>query len=290
MSSQTSLSILDSRTKSKVPDLPITGNSSTGSTTTRILQTIGMTLERIMKKSEDMSRRDLVKSGGVALAATIGAVAAGTAVSGPETEAAVATKRLAMVIDLSRCSGCQACVVACKAEHSVRLGVFRSWVSKKETGGYPAVKRRFLPRMCNHCKNPACLDVCPTGATYKRDDGLVAIDKSKCIGCRHCMGACPYNARYFNTDHDPETEQLFPATTHGTVDKCDFCARRVDNGIVPACVNTCPMSARIFGDLNDPTNTITQLRASATTTTLLPELGTAPSVFYAGGHPDAFRE
>jgi len=181
------------------------------------------------------------------------------------------------------------CSVACKAEHGVRLGVFRAWVSRKETGDYPTVKRHFLPRLCNHCESPACEKVCPTGATYKRDDGLVAIDHDRCIGCRHCMGACPYNVRYFNPDHNPDEEQ-FPALTHGTVDKCDFCMHRVDNGVVPACLNTCPAGARIFGNLNDPDSEVSRLAAVRTAVALLPQFGTGPSVFYIGGRPEVFEE
>jgi tetrathionate reductase subunit B len=238
------------------------------------------------KINKQISRRDFIEEGAVALAAMAGVVSAAGA---PSANAQVRQKRLAMVIDLDRCIGCQACTVACKAEHGVHLGVFRSWVSRKETGDYPTVKRHFLPRLCNHCENPACEQVCPTGATYKRDDGLVAIDHDKCIGCRHCMGACPYNVRYFNPDPDPE-EERFPARTRGTVDKCDFCLRRVDNGVVPACVNTCPAEARIFGDLNNPDSEVSRLVSNGTAVTLLPQFGTGPSVFYIGGDPGVFEE
>jgi molybdopterin-containing oxidoreductase family iron-sulfur binding subunit len=191
--------------------------------------------------------------------------------------------RRAMAIDLNRCIGCNACAVACKAEHGVRLGGFRSWVSEEEVGTYPAVTREFLPRLCNHCKNPPCLKVCPTGATSKRGDGIVMVDQSRCIGCRHCMEACPYNARYFNSQHDPKDEQKrFKARTHGTVDKCDFCSRRVDAGDEPACVSTCPGSARIFGDLEDLGSRVSQIVKASASATLLEDLGTEPSVFYIG--------
>jgi tetrathionate reductase subunit B len=237
------------------------------------------------KKLTQISRRGFIKSGTAALAAMAGAVCTAKS-SAADIQAG--KKRLAMVIDLDRCVGCQACTVACKAEHGVRLGVFRAWVSQKETGKYPAVKRHYLPRLCNHCENPACEKVCPTGATFKRDDGIVAIDHEKCIGCRHCMGACPYNARYYNPDRNPSEEQ-FPAGTHGTVDKCDFCLHRVDNGVVPACVNTCPSGARIFGDLNDPDSEVSKLISIEEVLTLLPQFGTGPSVFYRGGDPGAFE-
>lgn len=172
----------------------------------------------------------------------------------------------------------------------MRLGGFRSWVSEEEFGSHPRARREFLPRQCNHCENPACQKVCPTGATYKRGDGIVTIDPERCIGCRHCMAACPYNARYFNAQIDSEeVQERFPARTHGTVDKCDFCARRVDAGEKPACVATCPAGARLFGDAADPQSDVFEALRTRRVATLLPELGTEPSVFYAGGRPELFR-
>lgn len=198
--------------------------------------------------------------------------------------------RIAMAIDLRRCTGCRACAVACKAEHGVRLGGFRSWVSEQEFGTQPRMTREFLPRLCNHCEEPACEKVCPTGATFKRGDGIVTIDPERCIGCRHCMAACGYNARYFNSQIDPEdVQRRYPARTHGTVDKCDFCARRVDAGGKPSCVATCPAGARTFGDAEDPQSDVFAMLRSGNAVPLLPELGTRPSVFYAGGRPESFR-
>ncbi len=224
-------------------------------------------------------RRGFLKTAG-ALGA-IGTVAAGAYSLQPEAEAATAV-HYGMVIDLTKCIGCRACAVACKAENGVRLGGFRSWVSDEENGTFPDMKRRFLPRLCNHCERALCVKVCPTGASHRREDGIVDIDKTRCIGCRHCMGACPYNARYFNPAHNPEGEQRFPACTHGTVDKCTFCHHRVDQGVVPACVNTCPAKARVFGDMHDPESEISRLYAREAVTILLPEFGTKPSVFYVG--------
>jgi tetrathionate reductase subunit B len=238
---------------------------------------------------EQISRRRALRRGGAALTALVGSLAAAAGLAPGEENRPQKLKRLTLAIDLSRCTGCMACAVSCKTENGVRLGGFRTWVAEKEIGQYPSVKRHFLPALCNHCQDPPCLRVCPTGATHKRLEGIVDIDKDRCIGCRHCMGACPYNARYFNPRHDPIGEKQFPALTHGTVDKCDLCAHRVDNGVVPACVNTCPMNARIFGDLNDPESEVARLYGDETATTMLPEYGTYPSVFYVRGDPNIFR-
>jgi molybdopterin-containing oxidoreductase family iron-sulfur binding subunit len=126
-------------------------------------------------------------------------------------------------------------------------------------------------------------------ATYKRPDGLVDINKERCIGCRYCMIACPYGVRYFNPRRDRGGEKLFPARTFGTVDKCNFCADRVDNGIAPACVNSCPAGARIFGDLNDPESDLNRELRAGRAEPLLAEFGTKPSVFYIGGNPRLFE-
>jgi tetrathionate reductase subunit B len=249
-----------------------------------------MTVQDEKRKKEGVRRREIVTRGGAVAAALAGGLIWPTVAAPGRSAEAGFGRRLAMVIDLRRCIGCKACAVACKAENGVRLGGFRSWVSEKETGTYPRVTRHFLPRLCNQCGSPACLKVCPTGATWKRDDGLVEIDRAKCIGCRHCMNACPYSVRYFNPDPDPEGERLFPSRTRGTVDKCNFCAHRVDNGVVPSCVNTCPTGARIFGDLNDVAGEVHRLVSGGTASTLLSEFGTGPSVFYIGGETSAFRE
>lgn len=178
------------------------------------------------------------------------------------------TKKLAMVIDLRKCIGCHACSVACKAEFDVPLGVWRSWVKQVEVGKYPNVKRPSLPRLCNHCDEPSCVKVCPTEASYIRpEDGTVQIKENRCIGCRLCISACPYNSRFSH----PEKE---------IVNKCTFCIHRVDNGLDPACVNTCQGNARIFGDLNDPNSEVRRLLSKEPVVTLKPELGTEPRVFY----------
>ena len=238
--------------------------------------------------SQGLSRRTFATAGGTALAWAAFA-GARTEANSKDDGAPTGLGHAVLLIDLRRCTGCHACAVACKAEHGVRLGGFRSWVSEQEIGRYPDVTREFLPRLCNQCRNSPCLRVCPTGATSRRADGIIHVDPERCIGCRHCMAACPYNARYFNPQRDPGEEQRrFPARTHGTVDKCDFCSERVDTGQQPACVATCPASARAFGDAADSTSDVARLLSRETAAVLLADLGTRPSVVYIGGRPGAF--
>lgn len=169
-------------------------------------------------------------------------------------------------------------------------GIFFSKVLKSEKGRYPNPSLELLPILCNHCDDSPCVDVCPTGATQKLENGVVTIDSDKCIGCRYCMVACPYNARYFNFNvaegYYPEMGNTSLEETHkdehpvGTVQKCDFCIDLVEAGDMPACVQTCPADARIFGDLDDPESEVSQLIAKNDGYQLHPEAGTNPSVFY----------
>jgi tetrathionate reductase subunit B len=212
-------------------------------------------------------------------------IAGGVAALGAFTEAARAKAparikrqkkpQYGMVIDARRCYGVHACSVACKAEFNVPLGATRSWVEFIEKGSYPSVTRSFLPRLCNHCSEPNCVSVCPTGATWKRkEDGIVVVDPDICIGCKYCIHACPYDARFINADT-------------GNADKCDFCIHRVSKGLEPACVEACPSRARVFGDLNDPNSEVSKLIASNPVTVLRPEKGTEPNVYYiAAEHAD----
>lgn len=204
-------------------------------------------------------------------------------------------KRLGMVIDLKRCVGCRSCQVACKAENFTPPGVFFTRVLLQERGKYPYAKLDFIPVQCNHCKDPACLKVCPTGATSQREDGIVTIDHTVCIGCRYCMMACPYRQRFYRSFR-PNQPTYFPVgpTLHekrgakarnfqtGTTIKCDFCveAGRLDRGLEPACVATCISKARYFGDLNDPESEVSRLITSKGGFQLLPEEGTDPSIYY----------
>lgn len=183
-------------------------------------------------------------------------------------------KRWAMVIDLRRCIGCMACVAACKAEFDVPLGVWRTIVKVQDTGRFPDTKRHFMPRLCNHCDNPPCVRNCPTQATYKHDEGFVLQRYELCITCRACIAACPYNARHVLPNNRTRVR------IGGVVDKCTFCAHRVAEGLVPACVQTCIGRSRIFGDLNDPNSEVSRLVARHPTVTLKPEKGTKPQVYY----------
>ncbi len=228
-------------------------------------------------------RREFLKK---TLLGTTGAVVApadeSTALTGKTGE-----KRYAMVIDLRRCYGCHACSVACKSEHNVNLGAFRSYVNQIEIEHGRGVTRYFVPRLCNHCKHPACTRVCPVEATYIREDGVVMIRKERCIGCRYCIVACPYGSRSFKWNRGEKESMNWPSRKYGTADKCDFCAHRLDNGVEPACVNTCPARARIFGDLNDPDSEVSKIIAATPVNTLATELGTGPSVYYIDLHESA---
>lgn len=178
-------------------------------------------------------------------------------------------KRFGMVIDLRKCVGCQACTASCKCENDVPAGQYRTYVPEYEIGAFPDVRKIFLPQLCNHCENPACVSVCPTGATFKREDGIVVVDDSICWGCGYCINACPYDKRFFN-----EKSKV--------ADKCTFCAHRVDNGLLPACVETCVGGARVFGDLNDPNSEISKLLNNFPTSVMKQYQGTKPRVFYIG--------
>lgn len=175
--------------------------------------------------------------------------------------------RYAMAIDLSLCVGCAACAVACKMENEVPPGVFNLWIREREIGTYPDLVVEFRPEQCLHCENPPCVPVCPTGASYQTHEGLVLVDPKKCIACGACIAACPYDARY-----------LHPA---GYVSKCTFCAHRIEQGRLPACVETCPTFCRTFGDLDDPESPVSRaLREAERVDVLRPELGTKPKLFY----------
>ncbi len=187
-------------------------------------------------------------------------------------------KRYAMVVDLRKCIGCQACTVSCSIENAPPIGQFRTTVLQYEVdmpnSDVPAMVS--LPRLCNHCDNPPCVPVCPVQATFQREDGIVLVDSEQCVGCGYCVQACPYDARFINK----ETQ---------TADKCTFCEHRLEVGLLPACVESCVGGARVIGDLNDSDSTISRLieENRDDIKVLKPGQGTAPHVFYIG-MPDEF--
>ena len=196
--------------------------------------------------------------------------------------------RYGMAVDLKRCIGCYGCVISCKAEHATPPGITGGRVLKEEYGKYPTVKRLSLPILCMQCQEPECLRVCPTGATSQRTDGIVVIDVDVCIGCRYCMTACPYAARYFNGEMltyfekeiTPYEEVGYRKHPLGVVQKCDFCLDRVERGLEPSCVASCMAKSRYFGDMEDPSSEVScQIRDRAGLQ-LNPEFGTDPSVYY----------
>lgn len=231
--------------------------------------------------------------------------------------------RYAMAVDLDRCQGCRACVEACKIENNTPSAVFWMYVFRFEQGEYPDTTISFLPRPCQHCDNAPCVKVCPVGARFKREDGLVLTDYDRCIGCRYCEVACPYGVNFFNWRHpedafadyqvpfdDPDVEavtggvipsydnpdlddvqgteeRLTAGSAHfkGVMEKCTFCVHRVDKGMVPACVDTCPVGALRFGDLESDESPISTYVRNRDQFRLLEELGTDPGVIYLGGTP-----
>ncbi|BCX02185.1 MAG: 4Fe-4S ferredoxin [Candidatus Roseilinea sp.] len=171
------------------------------------------------------------------------------------------------LIDNRKCIGCHACSTACKQENEVPLGVNRTWVKYVEKGVFPDTRRYFQVTRCNHCANPPCVHICPTGAMFQRKDGIVEFDNSICIGCKACLQACPYDAIYI----DPETH---------TAAKCHYCAHRTEIGLEPACVIVCPEHAILAGDLDDPQSEISRAIATQQVRVRKPEQGTRPKLFY----------
>lgn len=210
------------------------------------------------------SRRDFLR---VLPAITVGAALAPAVASAAGEEGG--KHRWAMVIDVQKCIGCQACTVSCIMENAVPENSFRTIVSTYEVREGKRTGTYVLPRLCNQCDNPPCIPVCPVGATFQRKDGVVVVDGDRCVGCAYCVQACPYDARFIN--HET-----------GKADKCTFCAHRVDVGLLPACVETCVGGARIFGDLNDPKSQVRKLVDQNQVKVLKPEMGTQPHVFYLG--------
>ena len=230
--------------------------------------------------------------------------------------------RYGMVIDLDRCTGCRACMAACKVENNTPEGNYWMYAFRFEEGEYPNTRVWFMPRPCQHCQNAPCVNVCPVGARYKRDDGITATDWDRCIGCRYCEVSCPYGVNYFNWkepqksfyldwESDPDVfavlgDERFPYANpdlkerygkeqrhiaggghyKGVMEKCTFCVHRVEKGMQPACVDVCPTKVILFGDLDDPTSEVSQALQKKASFRLLEESGTEPNVYYIGGqHP-----
>lgn len=175
--------------------------------------------------------------------------------------------KFGFLIDHRKCIGCHACSVACKEEHQVPLGVYRTWVKYVEKGEFPYTQRHFTVLRCNHCERAPCVTICPVTALYKRPDGIVDFDPEVCIGCKACMQACPYDALYIDPNHN-------------TAAKCNFCAHRVENGLQPSCEIVCPVQAIVSGDLDDSSSLISQLTTREPVRVRKPEKGTVPQLFY----------
>jgi len=177
--------------------------------------------------------------------------------------------RYGFAIDQRSCIGCHACTVACKTEHNVPLGQFRTWVKYVDKGEYPSTTREMGVMRCNHCTDAPCVTICPTQSLFKRDDGIVDFDSDLCIGCKSCQQACPYDAIYIDEE------------TH-TAAKCNFCAHRIDQGLEPACVVVCPTESIWVGDIEDPASGISKFLSLTPVNVRSPEQGTRPNVFYVG--------
>jgi molybdopterin-containing oxidoreductase family iron-sulfur binding subunit len=253
-----------------------------------------------------ITRKKFLHVTGISVLAVAGERFAGTLAGAmqntpPVSPRALTASRWAMAVDLNRCAqkeGCTECIGACRSAHNIPEFVEQAhrieWIWKasfenafpSEQNEYQAaaVRKTPVPLLCNQCDNPPCVRVCPTKATWKREDGIVMMDWHRCIGCRYCMAACPYGSRSFNwmdpRAHLARQNPDFPTRAKGVVEKCNFCEERLAKGDLPACVQACPQEAMIFGDLGDANSKIRKLLQSRYSIRRKPELGTKPEVFY----------
>jgi molybdopterin-containing oxidoreductase family iron-sulfur binding subunit len=245
---------------------------------------------------KELDRREFCKIGGLLTAGT--AVGVGLPLvpvyraSATGKAADLSGQRWGMVIDATKCKkDCSACITACRQENNVAIHddprIDIHWIRKA------TIKRRVqnakavtAPLLCNHCDHPPCALVCPVKATYRRKDGIVIVDKHRCIGCRYCLIACPYNMRMFNfAENHVQENQEYPTRAHGVSESCHLCHHRLDRGLQPACVEACAKAghgALVFGDLNDSLSEVSKLVANEMVHGLREDLGTKPKVFYIG--------
>jgi tetrathionate reductase subunit B len=237
-----------------------------------------------MNDIQDQRRNFLKTSVGVAAVA----VAPGMLlfnVAHSKSEAVSSDVRWGMLIDTANCAeGCKDCVTACNKENGLSGGLAPTdsqWIRKIEIKDVSAGRSFALPMMCQHCEEPPCVDVCPTGASFKRADGIVLVDKHRCIGCRYCMMACPYKARSFV--HEPLHNQNPDVPRgKGTVESCTMCVHRIDAGKQPACAEACPNKSILFGNLNDPASEIAKKLRTVASVQVRSDLGLNPGIHYQG--------
>lgn len=207
-------------------------------------------------------RRIFMKNGLLAIVGIAGLT------KGAQSEAAPQSQKWGMIIDLNRCTGCQACVIACKAQNKTVANQFINKVLSLEDGNYPEARVVFTPIQCNQCEEPPCVPACPVNATFKLPNGIVVTDWDKCESIGTCITACPYGARFLDERYDSK------------VDKCDFCLNRIEKDLMPACVEACEANVRIFGDMNAPTGEFAEYLKRTDMTYRKPELKITTSLQY----------